>query len=125
MKRFICPICAVFFLAASTMALAEQSREAKLLQRQLADRVPNTWQIHATLREGVLVGFVTPPYQEAFNLWYEPQKLQEKLESLCPGRDDAIWNQLPPNMKLVLQPTVGGKSADGLRVGCQRAAPPA
>ncbi|MFY9642050.1 MAG: hypothetical protein WA384_20795 [Rhodomicrobium sp.] len=109
------------FVFAAQTVWAGQSLDAKRVQQELAAKVPSTWQIHVTQRDGHLLGFVTPPYQEAFNLWYEPQKLQEKLQSLCPAPQDAIWGQLPAAMELTLQPTVGGKSADSLRISCLRA----
>jgi len=124
MQRYVPAICALLLLTPQATS-AEQSEDAKRLQHELAAKVPSTWQIHVTQRDGQLLGFVTPPYQEAFNLWYEPQKLQEKIQSLCPAPQDAIWSQLPAAMQLTLQPTVGGKSADGMRISCSRAAPPA
>jgi hypothetical protein len=67
-----------------------------------------------------------PPYQEAFGLWYEPDKLREKMLALCPSGDDAIWHKLAPGQNIVFEPTVGGKSTEAMRVMCPRShRPPA
>jgi hypothetical protein len=58
--------------------------------------------------------------QEAFDLWYEPVKLRERILALCPGPDDAIWAQLAPHQMIEIEPTVGGKSADAMRLTCSR-----
>jgi len=71
-------------------------------------------------RGDLLVAFITPPYQEAFDLWYEPVKLRERILGLCPGPDDAIWAQLAPHQMIAIEPTVGGKSADAMRLTCSR-----
>jgi hypothetical protein len=67
-----------------------------------------------------------PPYQEAFDLWYEPDKLREKMLALCPPGDDAIWHKLAPGQNIVFEPTVGGKSTEAMRLTCPRShRPPA
>lgn len=63
-----------------------------------------------------MLAFITPPYQEAFDLWYEPVKLRERILGFCPGPDDAIWAQLAPHQMIAIEPTVGGKSADAMRL---------
>jgi hypothetical protein len=42
---------------------------------------------------------------------------------LCPAAGDAVWSELPPRQSIVIQPTVGGKSADGVRLTCPRSEP--
>ena len=108
-------------IAWASTVLAEPSPQAALLNQELTTKVPQSWQIHVTWRDEVLVAFITPPYQEAFDLWYAPEKLHQTMLSLCPGDGDALWHQLAPSQSVAMQPTVGGKSADSMRVQCPRA----
>jgi hypothetical protein len=117
-------MCALALLFATPLFGAEQAPDAKTLQEALTAKVPSTWQIHVTQRGGTLLGFVTPPIQEAFDLWYEPQRLQQKLQSLCPAASDQVWSRVSSTADLVLQPTVGGKTADGMQVNCPRGSKP-
>ncbi len=113
-------------VASSAAPAVAGSPEASLLREETAAKVPANWQVHVSPRDNALVIFLMPPYQEAFNLWYEPEKLREKMLSLCPGPDDAIWTKLSPGQTVAIEPTVGGKSAVAMRLTCRRnAAPPA
>jgi hypothetical protein len=105
-------------------AFAAGSSERALLQEELAARTPSNWQVHVSQRDDVLLAFVTPPYQEAFNLWYEPAMLREKMLGLCPSPDDPIWGRLQPKQSIAIEPTVGGKSADAMRLMCSRGQQP-
>ena len=98
---------------------AEPTPEAQMLSQEIASQVPPNWQIHVSWRENQLVAFVTPTYQEGFDLWYEPQKLRAAMLKLCPGRDDPLWVRLSSGKQIAVQPTVGGKSDDSMRLTCQ------
>ena len=50
-------------------ACAESSRPRGWLQQELKDKVPSNWQVHVSQRGDMLLAFITPPYQEAFDLW--------------------------------------------------------
>ncbi len=101
-------------------AVAADSPARHLLQDELKARTPANWQVHVSDRGDALLAFVTPPYQEAFDLWYEPAALKERMLGLCPAAGDAVWSELPAQQSIVIQPTVGGKSADGVRLICPR-----
>lgn len=124
-KQTICELAMSLCLAAAmcTPALAG-SPEANLLKQETVAKVPANWQVHVSMRDKNLVIFLMPPYQEAFNLWYEPEKLHARMLELCPGPSDAIWAKLPPEQGVAIEPTVGGKSAEAMRVSCKRALPP-
>lgn len=100
------------------------SPETDLLRDEIIARVPQNWQVHVSPRDRTLVIFLMPPYQEAFNLWYEPQKLREKMLALCPGSTDKIWTKLSLDQNIAIEPTVGGKSAKAMRLTCKREMPP-
>ncbi len=114
----------VALIAALTAPAFAGSPEANLLKDETAAKVPSNWQIHVSPRDKALVVFLMPPYQEAFDLWYEPEKLHAKMLALCPGPNDAIWGKLPPEEGVSIEPTVGGKSAEAMRVACKRWTPP-
>lgn len=106
------------FLGASAPALSDEPSRVDLLRQDLAAKVPGDWQLHVTTRDGATVAFATPPYQQAFDLWYDPDKLHATLAALCPAKDAPVWKEMPPAEILVLVPTVGGKTADSMRVAC-------
>jgi hypothetical protein len=99
---------------------AEQSLSAQILQTSLQGKVPPDWQVHVSARTGALFAFVTPPYQKAFDLWYEPATLRETMLRLCPGAKDPVWARIGSEVKIMIQPTVGGKSAIEMGVECPR-----
>jgi hypothetical protein len=117
----ICFGLAEVILASGAIAAGAQARN--LLQEELKGRVPTNWDVHVSDRGDALLAFVTPPYQEAFDLWFEPAQLREKMLGLCPAAADAVWTALVPRQSIVIQPTVGGKSADGMQLTCPRGAP--
>jgi hypothetical protein len=101
------------------LAVSAEPPEAQRLSEEIASKAPSNWQIHVTWRENQLVAFVTPPYQEAFDMWYKPEKLRAAMLKLCPGRDDPLWGRLASGKQIAVQPTVGGKSDDSMRLTCQ------
>ena len=108
------------FGAMAQEAPAQPAIARRLLQDELTSRTPANWQVHVSDRGDTLLAFVTPPYQEAFDLWYEPTTLKAKMLGLCPAVGDEVWSELAPRQSIVIQPTVGGKSADGVRLTCPR-----
>jgi hypothetical protein len=93
---------------------------AKLaLTQQLEHRVPGNWQMHVRWREATLLASFMPPYQEAFDLWYQPDVLLAKMQGLCPVPADPIWHMLTPDQDIVMEPTVGGKTTTEMRVSCR------
>jgi hypothetical protein len=105
-------------LTASGMA-AEPSLDAgAYLQQEILRKAPPNWQVHVSRRGDDLIAFFIPPYQEAFDLWYEPAQLHAKMLALCPSGDDAIWQRLAPGQSIQFEPTVGGKSAEAMRLTC-------
>lgn len=100
---------------------AESLGPRELLERELVSRMPKQWQVHVTWREATLLAFITPyPYQEAFSLWYKPEELRANMLALCPAPDDQIWKQMKPEQRIAVEPTVGGKGSDSLRLTCPR-----
>jgi hypothetical protein len=91
-----------------------------MLEDELIGKVPTTWLVHVSSRKDTLLAFITPPYQQAFDLWYEPTKMREAMMALCPSAEDAIWQRLGRDGNIAIEPTVGGKSADDLRALCPR-----
>jgi hypothetical protein len=110
---------------ASVAAYAEQTSETGMLANEIAAKVPADWQIHISWRDNQLVAFVTPPYQQAFNLWYDPEKLRTTMLNLCPAKDDAVWAHLGQDKQIAVEPTVGGKSDVAMRLTCPHGAKPA
>jgi hypothetical protein len=104
-------------------AIAAGAQARNLLQDELKGRVPTNWDVHVSDRGDALLALVAPPYQEAFDLWFEPAQLKEKMLGLCPAADDAVWTALRHQQSIVIQPTVGGKSTDGMQLTCPRGAP--
>jgi hypothetical protein len=86
----------------------------------VASTLPPNWQLHVSDRGDVLIAFLTPPYQEAFDLLYSPVALESKVLGFCPPSDDMIWEKLRLKQEIVVEPTVGGKSGEALRIVCRR-----
>lgn len=103
------------------VAWANGQDARQLLQQELTGKVPSQWQVHVTWRDTTLLAFVTPyPYQQASDLWYDPDKLQSSMRALCPDASDSIWTQLTSAQGIAVEPTVGGKGGDALRLACPR-----
>ena len=85
------------------------------MKNHLEQKVPRHWQVR-----GVLLASFMPPYHEAFDLWYKPESLLQKMIDLCPDRRARIWGMLREDQDIVLEPTVGGKTTDEVRVSCRK-----
>ena len=114
-----------------TLALTTPANAAELpseagayLEQEMTRKVPQNWQVHVSRRGDGLIAFFMPPYHEAFDLWYEPGQLREKILALCPSNDDAIWRMLAVGQNIMLEPTVGGKSTEAMRLTCPRSQTP-
>ena len=108
----------------SSAALAEEGDAVTLLTSELKAQTPSRWEVRVRWREAdMLLATITPwPYQEAFDLWYDPSTLLEKLSALCPKADDPVWRLITPKQDIVLEPTVGGKTGVEARVNCRNLA---
>ena len=116
--------CLTFAFVGPVIA-AEPSLEASTyLEQEIARKVPQNWQVHVSRRGDGLIAFFMPPYQEAFDLWYQPDQLREKMLALCPASNDAIWAKLAPGQNIMFEPTVGGKSTEAMRLTCPRSQTP-
>jgi len=110
---------AMAFCVLPRAAGADEAAAKVSLTQELEQRVPRNWQIHVRWREATLLASFMPPYQEAFDLWYQPDLLLAKMKGLCPALGDPIWHMLMPNQDIVMEPTVGGKTAAEMRVSCR------
>ena len=90
------------------------------LKSHLEQKAPRHWQVHVRWRDGVLLASFMPPYHEAFDLWYKPESLLQKMSDLCPKRGARIWDMLRGDQDVALEPTVGGKTTLEMRVSCRK-----
>jgi hypothetical protein len=114
----------IAFMAALPAALPIANAEdtpVSELTNQLEQKVPSRWQMRVRWRDGVLLASFIPPYQEGFDLWYQPDTLHQKMIDLCPDRKARIWGMLREDQDVVLEPTVGGKTTIEMRVSCRKA----
>jgi hypothetical protein len=105
--------------AALPVADAEDTASGEL-KNQLEQKMPRHWQVHVRWRDGVLLASLMPPYHEAFDLWYQPESLLQKVGDLCPERGARIWDMLREDQDVVMEPTVGGKTTVEMRVSCRK-----
>jgi hypothetical protein len=117
------PLLALVGLLATAAPGAEGAESAgdALLQR-LAERteavLPEGWQARVRWREPDVTIFVMPPVAEGFDLAYRPQEELELVRSLCPAKEDPLWEAIGQGRDIVVVPTVLGKGA--LRTSCRR-----
>ena len=111
---------AAAFAGLPQIAAAQDAAPVTALKQELESKVPHNWQMHVRWREGAVLASMIPPYQEGFDLWYQPDTLLQKMRDLCPASGDPIWHMLKPGEDIVLEPTVGGKSALEMRVSCRK-----
>ena len=72
-------------IAWASTVLAEPSPQAALLNQELTTKVPQSWQIHVTWRDEVLVAFITPPYQEALTFGTRPRNCTRRCSVCAPA----------------------------------------
>ena len=106
-------------LSVLSIANAEDTALGEL-KYHLEQKAPRYWQVHVRWRDGVLLASFIPPYHEAFDLWYQPEGLLQKMSDLCPDRGARIWGMLREDQDIVLEPTVGGKTTNEMRVSCRK-----
>jgi hypothetical protein len=112
----------VILAGGSTSALGQSTDPVGSLTRELKAHIPLPWQVRVRWRDGNLLASITPlPYDTAFQLWYEPEKLHRMLVDLCPKPTEEIWTLIDANQDVVLEPTVGSKSGVEARVACRSA----
>jgi hypothetical protein len=90
------------------------------LKNHLERKAPRHWQVHVRWRDHALLASFMPPYQEAFDLWYQPESLLQTMRELCPARRTRIWDILTEDQDVLLEPTVGGKTTLEMRVSCRK-----
>jgi hypothetical protein len=113
----------IAFVAALSTALPTADAEDTAfgeLKNHLEQKAPHHWQVHIRWRDGVLLASFMPPYHEAFDLWYQPESLLQKIRDLCPERGARIWDVLKEDQDVMLEPTVGGKTTVEMRVSCRK-----
>ena len=111
-----------FLAVGSPLASGESADAVGSLTRELKAHVPPQWQVRVRWRDGNLLASITPlPYDTAFKLWYEPEKLHQMIVDLCPKPTEEIWTLIGARQDVVLEPTVGGKSGVEVRVACRSA----
>ena len=106
--------------AALPRAHAGDITALETLRNELGHKLPSSWQMHVRWRDGALLASFMPPYQEAFDLWYRPEDLLEKMRTLCPDPDAGVWRLLRADEDIVLEPTVGGKTTLEMRLSCRK-----
>jgi hypothetical protein len=111
----------LLLIALASPARSEQADPVTVLTNELKAHAPDKWELRVRWRDGQLLASVTPwPYQQAFDLWYDTPKLMDALASLCPGPGEEIWKLIGVEQDVILEPTVGGKSAVEARVNCRK-----
>jgi hypothetical protein len=101
---------------------AAEDRAVAALAQDLKEHAPSQWEVRVRWRDGRLLATIMPqPYQTAFDLWYAPSRMIAALTDLCPGANAEIWSLVGSEHDIVLEPSVGGKTAPGARVSCRKA----
>ena len=97
-----------------------QAADAKQeLVRQIEPHIPSNWSFRAAWRDSTLVGYVSPPTQEAFDLLYDVNRQKQVLDDLCARLTPAVWELIAPDESIALEPVIGGKSGDA-RIECAK-----
>ncbi len=111
---------AVLALTFSSLpAGAESSEAVAALRTSLEAHAPAKWDIHVRWRDGQLLASLILPFKEGFDLLYDPDRFLTAVLDLCPGKDAAVWGFLSPDQDVQIEPTVGGKTTEGMRVSCR------
>jgi hypothetical protein len=114
LTAFLAVLPAVLPIAKAEDAAVEE------LKDHLERKAPRHWQVHVRWRDHTLLASFMPPYQEAFDLWYQPESLLQTMRELCPPRGTRIWDILTEDQDVLLEPTVGGKTTLEMRVSCRK-----
>jgi hypothetical protein len=114
LTAFLAVLPAVLPIAKAEDAAVEE------LKDHLERKAPRHWQVHVRWRDHALLASFMPPYQEAFDLWYQPESLLQTMRELCPARRTRIWDILTEDQDVLLEPTVGGKTTLEMRVSCRK-----
>src|SRR5690242_629863 len=115
----VVPTFLAVLLAVLPIAKAEDAALEEL-KNHLERKAPRHWQVHVRWRDHGLLASFMPPYQEAFDLWYQPESLLHRIRELCPPRGTRIWDLLTEDQDVLLEPTVGGKTTAEMRVSCRK-----
>jgi hypothetical protein len=111
---------AVLALTFSSLPAGAESNEAvAALRTSLEARAPAKWDIHVRWRDGQLLASLILPFKEGFDLLYDPDRFLTAVLDLCPQKDAAVWGFLSPDQDVQIEPTVGGKTTEGMRVSCR------
>ena len=116
MARLLTPtsiLLTAILLGVSIPALAVDQTFQIEVESSIKGTVPSNWWLHASWRDQTLVVFVSPPTQEAFDLWYDTPRQKEILENLCKAIPGAIWNQFQPDQDIAVEQVVGGNGGKG------------
>ena len=89
------------------------------LVRQIQPHIPANWSFRAAWRESTLVGYVSPPTQEAFDLLYDVNRQKQVLDDLCARLTPALWELISADESIALEPVIGGKTGNA-RIECER-----
>jgi len=89
------------------------------LVRQIQPHIPSNWSFRAAWRESTLVGYVSPPTQEAFDLLYDVNRQKQVLDDLCARLTPAVWELIAADESIALEPVIGGKTGN-VRIECER-----
>ena len=114
LTAFLAVLPAVLPIAKAEDAAVEE------LKDHLERKAPRHWQVHVRWRDHAPLASFMPPYQEAFDLWYQPESLLQTMRELCPARRTRIWDILTEDQDVLLEPTVGGKTTLEMRVSCRK-----
>jgi hypothetical protein len=105
-------------------AWAQENDPTVVLTENLKAHAPLQWHIRVRWQDQTLLASIAPlPYQEAFDLWYDSARLLRTLRDLCPGSTEKVWTLVKPDQDIVLEPSIGGKSAAEARVSCRTSRP--
>jgi hypothetical protein len=103
----------------SLPASAQSDEAVSALRSSLEARAPAQRDIHVRWRDGQLLASLILPFREGFDLLYDPDRFLSAVLDLCPRADAAVWRLLSPSQDVQIEPTVGGKTTEGMRISCR------
>jgi hypothetical protein len=113
-------VAAVLAVSFSSLPARAESNEAVVaLRTSLEARAPAKWDIHVRWRDGQLLASLILPFKEGFELLYEPDRFLAAVLDLCPQKNAAVWGLLSSDQDVQIEPTIGGKTTEGMRVSCR------